>query len=105
MVRQICKLMEFGLSGKDPTLSWFTKRIQPLQHRECLMYEYSGRGDTMRATKENLSSDALDKRLRVMIKIPCEVYSHVCQFDIYTEGAGPAVPTDHNFPFYACKFA
>ncbi|KAK1650145.1 hypothetical protein QYE76_067950 [Lolium multiflorum] len=31
-VRRICKLTEEGLTGKDLTLSWFTKRIQPLQH-------------------------------------------------------------------------
>ncbi|KAK1660664.1 hypothetical protein QYE76_048823 [Lolium multiflorum] len=65
MVRRICKLMESGLSGKDLMLSWFTKRIQPLQHRDRLMYEYSGRDDTMRTTKDNLSSDALDKRLQL----------------------------------------
>ncbi|KAK1616520.1 hypothetical protein QYE76_022037 [Lolium multiflorum] len=91
MVRRIYKLTESGLSGKDLTLSWFNKRIQPLQHRNRLMYEYSGRDDTMRATKDNLSSDALDKRLRVMIKIPRDVHSHVCQFDIYTDGAGTAI--------------
>ncbi|KAK1666404.1 hypothetical protein QYE76_054563 [Lolium multiflorum] len=65
MVRQICKLAESGLLGKDLTLSWFTKRIQPIQHRERLMYEYSGCNDTMCATKDNLSSDALDKRLQL----------------------------------------
>jgi hypothetical protein len=32
MVRRIYKLTESRLSGKDLTLSWFTKRIQPLQH-------------------------------------------------------------------------
>ncbi|KAK1660623.1 hypothetical protein QYE76_048782 [Lolium multiflorum] len=91
MVRRICKLTESGLSGKDLTLSWFTKRIQPLQHRDRLMYEYSGRDDTMRVTKDNLSSDALDKWLQVMIKIPCDVHSHACHFDIYTDGAGTAL--------------
>ncbi|KAK1681591.1 hypothetical protein QYE76_042439 [Lolium multiflorum] len=35
-VRRICKLTEEGLSGKDLTMSWFTKRIQPLQHRDRL---------------------------------------------------------------------
>jgi hypothetical protein len=73
------------------TLSWFTRRIQPLQHRDRLMYEYSGRDDTMRITEDNLSSDALDKRLRVMIKIPRDVHSDMCHFDIYTDGAGTAV--------------
>ncbi|KAK1687209.1 hypothetical protein QYE76_048057 [Lolium multiflorum] len=37
MVRRICKLTESGLSGKDLTLSWFNKRIQPLQHRNRLI--------------------------------------------------------------------
>jgi hypothetical protein len=55
------------------------------------MYFYGGREDNMRATKDNLSYDALDKRLRIMIKIPREVHSHVCGHDIYTEGAGPSV--------------
>ncbi|KAK1601717.1 hypothetical protein QYE76_016438 [Lolium multiflorum] len=64
-VRRICKLTESGLSGKDLTLSWFTKRIRLLQHRDRLMYEYIGRNDTMRASKDNLSSDDLNKRLRL----------------------------------------
>ncbi|KAM0906072.1 hypothetical protein ACQ4PT_017027 [Festuca glaucescens] len=89
MAKRISKLVSSGLTGKDLTLPWFTKRIQPLQHREQLMYLYSGRKDKMRATKDNLSSDALDKRLRVMIKIPREVHSHACGNDIYTGGAGP----------------
>jgi hypothetical protein len=34
MARRISKLVSFGLSGKELIMSWFTKRIQPLQHRE-----------------------------------------------------------------------
>ncbi|KAK1686388.1 hypothetical protein QYE76_047236 [Lolium multiflorum] len=48
---------EEGPTGKDLTLSWFTKRIQPLQHRDQLMFQYTGRDDPMRATKDNLSAD------------------------------------------------
>ena len=105
-VRRICKLTELGLSGKDLTLSWFTKRIQPLQHRDHLMYEYSGRNDTMRASKDNLSTDALDKRIRVMIKIPRDVHTHVCNLDIHTDGVGIAVSltTNHHFPLCSCEF-
>ncbi|KAK1691884.1 hypothetical protein QYE76_008581 [Lolium multiflorum] len=90
MAKWISKLVSSGLTGKDLTMSWFTKRIQPLQHREQLMYLYSGGKDKMRATKDILSSDALDKRLRVMIKVPREVHSHACGHDIYTGGAGPS---------------
>ncbi|KAK1652734.1 hypothetical protein QYE76_070539 [Lolium multiflorum] len=76
-VRRICKLTEEGLTGKDLTLSWFTKRIQPLQHRDRLMFEYTGRDDKMRATKDNLSADAIDKRIRLLLKIPRELHVHL----------------------------
>ncbi|KAK1694167.1 hypothetical protein QYE76_010864 [Lolium multiflorum] len=90
MARWISKLVSSGLSGKDLTMSWFTKRIQPLQHREQLMCSYGGRDDSMCATKDNLSSYSMDKRLRVMIKIPHYVHPHACNHDIYTKGAGPS---------------
>ncbi|KAK1648719.1 hypothetical protein QYE76_066524 [Lolium multiflorum] len=87
-VRRICKLTEEGLTGKDLTLSWFTKRMQ---HRDRLMFEYTGRDDPMRATKDNLSADALDKRIRVLIKISRELHVHVCNKDIHTNGSGTAL--------------
>ncbi|KAK1610803.1 hypothetical protein QYE76_034476 [Lolium multiflorum] len=90
-VRRICKLTEEGLTGKDLTLSWFTKRIQPLQHRDRLMFHYTGRDDPMRATKDNLSADAIDKRIRLLIKIPRELHVHVCNKDIHISGSGTAL--------------
>jgi hypothetical protein len=72
-------------------MSWFTKWIQPLQHRDCLLFQYTGREDSMRASKDNLFADALDKRLRVLIKIPRELKIHVCNMDIHTNGSGTAV--------------
>jgi hypothetical protein len=90
-VRRICKLTEEGLTGKDLTLSWFTKRIQPLQQRDRLMFQYTGRDDAMRATKDNLSADAIDKRIRLLIKIPRELHVHVCNKDIHTNDSGTAV--------------
>ncbi|KAK1683496.1 hypothetical protein QYE76_044344 [Lolium multiflorum] len=90
-VRRICKLTEEGLTGKDLTLSWFTKRIQPLQHRDRLMFQYTGRDDPMRVTKDNLSADALDKRIRVLIKVPRELRVHVCNKDIHMNGSGIAL--------------
>ncbi|KAK1631038.1 hypothetical protein QYE76_005353 [Lolium multiflorum] len=90
-VRRICKLTEERLTGKDLTLSWFTKRIQPLQHRDRLMFQYTGRDDPIRATKDNLSADAIDKRIRVLIKIPRELHVHVCNKDIHTNGSGTAL--------------
>ncbi|KAK1697508.1 hypothetical protein QYE76_014205 [Lolium multiflorum] len=90
-VRRICKLTEEGAEWKDLTLSWFTKRIQPLQHRDQLMFQYTGRDDPMRATKDNLSADAIDKRIRVLIKTPRELHVHVCNKDIHMNGSGTAL--------------
>ncbi|KAK1628812.1 hypothetical protein QYE76_003127 [Lolium multiflorum] len=72
-------------------MCWFTKRIQPLQHRDRLLFQYTGRKDNIRASKDNLSADALDKRLRVLIKIPRELKIHVCNKDIHTNGFGTAL--------------
>ncbi|KAK1630893.1 hypothetical protein QYE76_005208 [Lolium multiflorum] len=86
-VRRICKLTEDGMSGKDLTMSWFTKRIQPLQHRDHLMFQYTGRDDLMHASKDNLSADAVDKRIQLLIKIPRDLRIHVCNMDIHTNGS------------------
>jgi hypothetical protein len=55
----------------------------------------------MRANKDNLSSDALDKRLRFMIKTPLDVHSHACHFDIHMNGVGTVVSllSNHHFLF------
>ncbi|KAK1691748.1 hypothetical protein QYE76_008445 [Lolium multiflorum] len=90
-VRRICKLTVEGLTGKDLNMSWFTKQIQPLQHRDRLMFQYTGRDDPMRASKENLSADAIDKRIRLLIKIPRDLHIHVCNKDIHTSGSGTAL--------------
>ncbi|KAK1605352.1 hypothetical protein QYE76_029025 [Lolium multiflorum] len=91
-VRRICKLTEEGLDVKG--LNPFpVHQADPnsLQHRDRLMFEYTGRDDPMRATKDNLSADALDKRIRVLIKISRELHVHVCNKDIHTNGSGTAL--------------
>jgi hypothetical protein len=45
----------------------------------------------MRASKDNLSSDAVDKRIRLLIKIPRDLKIHVCNLDIHINGSGIAV--------------
>ncbi|KAK1647974.1 hypothetical protein QYE76_065779 [Lolium multiflorum] len=91
LFQRICKLTEEGLSGKDLTMSWFTKRIQPLQHRDRLMFHYTGRDDLMRASKDNLSADALDKRIWVLIKVPRDLHVHECNVDNHMNGSGTAL--------------
>jgi hypothetical protein len=55
------------------------------------MFQYTGRDDLMRASKDNLSSDAVDERIWPLIKIPRELRIHVCNMDIHTNGSGIAV--------------
>jgi hypothetical protein len=45
MARRISWLFHDGLSGMDLTLSWFTRRIQPLKYTKRLICEYSGVDD------------------------------------------------------------
>ncbi|KAK1696247.1 hypothetical protein QYE76_012944 [Lolium multiflorum] len=46
------------------------------------------RDDSMRSTKDNISADAIDKRIRLLIKIPRELHVHVCNKDIHMNGSG-----------------
>ncbi|KAK1629393.1 hypothetical protein QYE76_003708 [Lolium multiflorum] len=87
---RICKLTEEGLTGKDLTLSWFTKRIQPLQHRDRLMFQYTGRDDPMRVTKDNLSADALDKESGSSSKFRVNS-AFTCATKIFHNGSGTAL--------------
>ncbi|KAK1653239.1 hypothetical protein QYE76_071044 [Lolium multiflorum] len=62
-----------------------------LTRADQLMFQYTGRDDPMRATKDNLSADAIDKRIRILIKIPRELRVHVCNKDIHMNGSGTAL--------------
>jgi hypothetical protein len=77
IARRISKLAESSLTGKDITLSWFSKGIQSLKHNCRLMYFYNGHENAIHAMKETLSFDALNKRLRVTIKVPRDIHSYV----------------------------
>jgi len=91
MARRISKLVSLGLSGQDLTLSWFTRRIQPLQHRDRLICKYVDRHDSLRVTEDNLTSDALDMRVRKMFKVPKDTHTYTCARDIYTNNECPSV--------------
>jgi hypothetical protein len=67
--RRISWLVHDGLTGMDLTLSWFTRRIQPLKYNKRLICEYSGVEDQQRVTRDNLPTDSLNKRIRTLVKI------------------------------------
>jgi hypothetical protein len=47
VARRISWLVHDGLTGTDLTLSWFSRRIQPLRYNSCLICEYTGVDDQL----------------------------------------------------------
>jgi hypothetical protein len=58
-----------GLTGADTIHCWISRRIQPLQYRSALMCEYSGIDDPQRYSKEELSFEEIERRIRSIIKV------------------------------------
>jgi hypothetical protein len=66
---RISKLVFSGLTGADTIHCWISRRIQPLQYRPALMCDYSGVDDLQRYSKEELSADKIELRIRSIIKV------------------------------------
>jgi hypothetical protein len=66
--RWISKLMFSGLTGTYTIHCWISWRIQPLQYRSALMCEYSRIDDPQRYSKEELSSEEIERRICNIIK-------------------------------------
>jgi hypothetical protein len=66
----IAKLSKDGLKGIDTINCWISWWIQPLQHRDCLMHEYTGAKDGMRCSEEELDPKVIEKRIRSLMKSP-----------------------------------
>ena len=71
-----------GLTGQDLVLCWVKRRIQPLQHRERLMHEYTGPDESLRVCKAEMTSIALDQKMRRMVKIGRKVKEHTYSFGL-----------------------
>ncbi|KAK1643002.1 hypothetical protein QYE76_060807 [Lolium multiflorum] len=67
--RRISWLVHDGLTGAQLTLSWFSRRIQPLRFNARLMCEYTGADDLLRVTRHNLPADFLMRRIKTLVKI------------------------------------
>jgi hypothetical protein len=63
--RRISKLVFSSLTGADTIHCWVSRRIQPLQYRAALMCEYSGIDDPQRYSKEELSAEEIELRIRM----------------------------------------
>jgi hypothetical protein len=70
LARRIAKLSKDGLKGIDTINCWISRRIQPLQHRDRLMHEYTGAKDGMRYSDKELDPKVFEKRIRSLMKSP-----------------------------------
>jgi hypothetical protein len=55
---------ELGVTGASMMLSFFKRRIQPIQQRHTLRFEYKGAEDPSRMCAEELPDDAAHTRVR-----------------------------------------
>jgi hypothetical protein len=67
--RRISKLVFSRLTGADTIHYWISRRIQPIQYRPTLMCEYSGIDDPQHYSKEDLSAEEIENRIRNIIKV------------------------------------
>ena len=62
------------LTGKAVVFDWMKRRIQPLQAREMLGFQYQGIADSSRYSKEEISDDVafsqVQRLLRNVKKVP-----------------------------------
>ena len=67
--QRISRLVQDGLTGTDLTLSWFSRRIQPLKYNARKICEYTGVDDPLRVTRDNLPADSLKRRIKTLVKV------------------------------------
>jgi hypothetical protein len=100
--RRISWLVHDGLTGTQLTLSWFTRRIQPLRYNARLICAYTGADDQLRATRHDLPADSLKRRFKTLVKIGRGQPIPELIKDIYTNNQCPPVSSD---PFVTSNFA
>ncbi|XP_071678264.1 uncharacterized protein [Lolium perenne] len=91
--RRISWLVHDGLTGAQLTLSWFTRRIQPLRYNARLMCAYTGADDLLRVTRHDLPADSLKRRFKTLVKIPRGQQVPELFKDIYTNDQCPPLNT------------
>jgi hypothetical protein len=70
LARRIAKLSVDGLKGIDTINCWISRWIQPLQHRDSLMHEYTGANDGMHCLNQELDPKVIEKHICYLMKSP-----------------------------------
>jgi hypothetical protein len=86
--QQTRRIEKLELNGVDTVLCWFTKRIQPLQHRSKLLCEYTGKADDdLRISANPLPADTIQPVLRRCLNQSRTLSSFFVQICISTRPA------------------
>ena len=56
------------LTGEAVIFDWMKRRIQPLQARESLGFQYQGTADSSRYSKEEISDDVAFSRVQRLLR-------------------------------------
>ena len=59
---------EHQITGASVVAHWTIRRVQPLQRRVHLAFEYTGEEDPTRYTREKISEDDLEVRVAALLK-------------------------------------
>src|SRR6185437_14173683 len=74
LLERIANLRQNMLTGEAVMFDWMKRRIQPLQAREMLGFQYQGTADSSRYSKEEISDDVafsqVQRLLRNVKKVP-----------------------------------
>ena len=65
---RIAELRQNNLTGEAVVLDWIKRRIQPLQARESLGFQYQGTTDSSRYSKEEISDDIAFSRVQRLLR-------------------------------------
>ena len=68
LLARIAILRQNMLTGETFMFDWMKRRIQPLQARESLGFQYQGTTDPSRYSKEEISDDVVFSRMQRLLK-------------------------------------
>ena len=68
LLERIAVLRQNILTGEAVVFDWMKRRIQPLQARESLGFQYQGTPDSSRYSKKEISDDVVFSRVKRLLK-------------------------------------
>ena len=68
LLARIAEFRQKNLTGEAVVFDWIKRRIQPLQARETLGFQYRGTTDSSRYSKEEISDEEVFSRVQRLIR-------------------------------------